>query len=182
MAINDDIPKSRITLTYRTQVQGEPEDVTLPFRVLVLGDLSQGTSKDRGVDLDQRQIRTLDGGNLGKVMADMKMTLDLDVPNRINPSSGQGMLKVKLPITSMKSFAPAEVAQQVPKVKALLLLKKLLLEAQANIDNRKEFRRLLRELAKDKDAIEALRQQLPGFQDFKLPEHRALPATDDDQG
>lgn len=173
MAINDEIPKSRITLTYRTQVHGEPEDVTLPFRVLVMGDLSGGKSKDRQQDLDQRQIRTLDGTNLDRVMADMNMTLEMSVANRINPSAGGGELKVALPIRSMKSFAPAEVAQNVPKIRALLLLKKLLLEAQANLDNRKDFRRLLRELARDKGAIEALRQQLPGYENFQVPERKA---------
>jgi type VI secretion system protein ImpB len=37
MAITDEIPKSRLTLTYRTNVHGEAEDVALPFRVLVMG-------------------------------------------------------------------------------------------------------------------------------------------------
>jgi len=69
----------------------------------------------------------------------------------------------------MKSFSAAEVAKNVPKVRSLLLLKKLLLEVQANIDNRKDFRRLLRELAQDKDAITKLLAELQGFDDFKIP-------------
>jgi type VI secretion system protein ImpB len=56
-----------------------------------------------------------------------------------------------------------------------LLLKKLLLEVQANLDNRKEFRRLLRELASDKEAIAALQKELKGFDDFKVP--ATLPAN-----
>jgi type VI secretion system protein ImpB len=50
MGVNDEIPKSRITLTYKTEVQGEPAVVDLPFRLLVLGDFSGGSSKDRQVD------------------------------------------------------------------------------------------------------------------------------------
>jgi type VI secretion system protein ImpB len=170
-SINDEIPKSRITLTYRTEVHGEPEDVTLPFRVLVMGDLSRGTSKDRKVDLDQRQIRGLDGKNLNAVMKDMNMTLHLSsVENKINPDQSEGEFSVDLPITSMNSFSPAEIANNVPKIRALLLLKKLLLEAQANLDNRKDFRKLLRALATAPGAIDALRQQLPGFDTFQLPE------------
>lgn len=179
MAITDDIPKSRITLTYRTEVQGELESITLPFRVLIMGDLSNKMSKDRKVDLDQRQIRSLDGKNLDKVIADMNMVLELEVANRINPQNGGSQMKVSLPITSMRSFSPAEIAQNVPKIKALLLLKKLLLEAQANLDNRKEFRKLLRDLASKKENIEALQQQLSGFENFRLPERSASSGNDE---
>ncbi len=168
MAITDEIPKSRLTLTYRTNVYGTPEDVTLPFRLLIMGDLSQGTSKDRKVDLDQRHIRQLDGKNLNSVMKDMNMSVKVSVPNRIDPDRSES-LEVTLPITGMKSFTPAEIAENVPKVRALLLLKKLLLEVQSNLDNRKEFRQLLRQLAQDPSAAEALKEELKGFDDFKVP-------------
>jgi type VI secretion system protein ImpB len=168
MAITDEIPKSRLTLTYRTTVRGEPEEVQLPFRLVVMGDLSGGSSKDRQVDLDRRTLRRLDGKNLNEVMADMNMSVKMSVPNKIDPEHAEE-LAVELPISSMRSFTPAEVARNVPKVKALLLLKKLLLEVQANIDNRKEFRRLLRELAQDKTALDGILKELEGFDDFKVP-------------
>lgn len=169
MAITDEIPKSRLTLTYRTTVTGTSQEVQLPFRVVVMGDLSGGSSRDRKVDIDKRLLRRLDGKNLDDVMADMQMSVQLSVPNRIDPDKGSD-LQVKLPVTSMRSLSPAEVAKNVPKIKSLLLLKKLLLEVQANIDNRKEFRRLLRQLAADKNAIQTLRKELPGFDCFKVPE------------
>jgi type VI secretion system protein ImpB len=168
MAITDEIPKSRLTLTYRTNVSGAAEDVTLPFRLLIMGDLSNGTSKDRKVDLDQRQIRQLDGKNLDEVMTDMNMSLSFSVPNRIDPSKAE-TLSVTLPVNGMKSFTPAAVAQHVPKVRSLLLLRKLLLEVQSTLDNKKEFRTLLRQLAQNPDAVQALRDELQGFDDFKVP-------------
>jgi type VI secretion system protein ImpB len=168
MAITDEIPKSRLTLTYRTNVSGTPEDITLPFRLLIMGDLSSGTSKDRKVDLDQRHIRQLDGKNLNNVMKDMNMSVTMKVANKIDPDRSED-LEVTLPITGMKSFTPAEIAEHVPKVRALLLLKKLLLEVQSNLDNRKEFRQLLRALAANPDAAAALKQELAGFDDFKVP-------------
>ncbi len=169
MAITDEIPKSRITLTYRTTVHGQPEDVTLPFRVLVMGDLSKGSSKDRALELDKRQIRRLDGRNLNQVMGDMGMSVKFDVTNRINPKSAGEQFDVTLPITSTKSFLPAQVAQHIPRIKALLLLKKLLLEAQANFDNSKAFRALLREAAQTDGSIDALLKELPKFESYKLP-------------
>jgi type VI secretion system protein ImpB len=169
MAITDEIPKSRLTLTYRTNVNGAPEDMTLPFRVLIMGDLSNGTSKDRSVDLDLRSIRQLDGKNLNNLMADMKMSVKVTVPNRIDPDKSES-LEMTLPIEGMKSFTPAEIAEHVPKIKALLLLRKLLLEVQNNIDNRKEFRTLLRQLAENPEAAAALREELAGFDGFKVPQ------------
>lgn len=177
MAITDEIPKSRITLTYRIPQGVEHKEVNLPFRVLILGDLSSGTSKDRKLELDKREIRRLDGKNLNKVMADMNMSIEATVPNRIDPANAE-TLTVKLPITSMKSFSPAEVARNVPKVRALLLLKKLLLEIQANIDNSKDFRKLLRALAGNEQAAEELKKQLAGFESFQLPPGR--PAASDE--
>jgi type VI secretion system protein ImpB len=168
MAITDEIPKSRVTLTYRTTVTGRSEEVQLPFRVVVMGDLSGGSSRDRRVELDRRTLRRLDGKNLDEVMSDMKMSVSMTVPNRIDPDRAPEV-SVTLPVASMRSFTPAEVAKNVPKVRSLLLLKKLLLEVQANIDNRKEFRRLLRQLAQDKNAVEALMKELQGFDDFKVP-------------
>ena len=85
MAINDEIPKSRLTLTYRTTVSGEAEEVQLPFRLVVMGDLSGGTSRDRQVDLDARNLRRLDGKNLDDVISDMKMSVSVNVPNRVDP-------------------------------------------------------------------------------------------------
>ncbi|HEX2580272.1 MAG TPA: type VI secretion system contractile sheath small subunit, partial [Rhabdochlamydiaceae bacterium] len=63
MAVQDETPKSRITLTYKTEVQGEPAVVDLPFRILALGDFSGGSSKDRQIDLEERGLRSLDGKN-----------------------------------------------------------------------------------------------------------------------
>ncbi|XXF80719.1 type VI secretion system contractile sheath small subunit [Myxococcaceae bacterium GXIMD 01537] len=173
MAVNDDIPKSRITLTYRTNVNGEPVDTVLPLRLLLMGDFSNGSSVDRKKDLDQRQIRNLDGKNLNQMMKDMGMSTSFKVPNKIDPDNA-AELDVTLKIDSMKSFTPVEIANQIPKVRALLLLRKLLLEVQANLDNSKEFRGLVRELAKDKAAIADLQAKLPGFEGFKLP--KQLPA------
>ncbi|RYZ43931.1 MAG: type VI secretion system contractile sheath small subunit [Myxococcaceae bacterium] len=173
MAITDEIPRSRITLTYRTQVNGTRADKALPFRLLVMGDFSKGTSVDRKKDLDQREIRNLDGKNLNQVIQNMGMTLEFSVPNRVDrpdPADGSaGTLPVKLKLDSLKSFSPVEVARQVPKINALLTLRKLLLELQGNLDNRKEFRQLVRQLAQDPQAVARLKTELAEFSSLGLP-------------
>lgn len=174
MPVNDDIPESRLMLTYRTTVNGEPRDVDLPFRLLILGDLSQGASKDRREyqvevaeqdengeisrktvtkkdGLDARKLRTLDGENLDKVMRDMDIHLKMQVQNRIDvplPPEERPPLSVELKFDSMDAFSPRAIVRSVPQLQALSMLKTLLQEVQANLDNRKEFRELIRLLNK----------------------------------
>jgi type VI secretion system protein ImpB len=168
MAIQDEIPKSRLTLRYKTEVSGQPEDLTLPLRMLVTGDFSLGSSKDRKVDLDERRLRNMDGKNTDAVMKDMGMSLKFAVPNKIDPESEEDM-NVEIPIDSMKAFLPDHIAQNVPKLKGILMLKQLLEEVMSNVDNRKEFRNLLGKLLSDQEALGKMMEQLKGFESFKLP-------------
>ncbi|MDY7233067.1 type VI secretion system contractile sheath small subunit [Hyalangium rubrum] len=190
MAIQDELPKSRITLTYRTTINGEPETVKLPLRLLILGDFSLGTSADRRekdengkdkkneagdlkeIDLEARRMRTLNGRNLDDVMKDMKMSLKLDsITNFIDES---GPLPVELPITRMKSFHPDEIVQHVPKLKALLLLRKLLAEMQSSIDNRKDLRNAIYKLFEDEAQRKAIADELAAtHKSLKLPAGKA---------
>lgn len=167
MAIQDEIPKSRLTLRYRTEIQGKPEDVTLPLRLLVAGDLSQGASNDRKLDLEERRLRTLDGTNLDAVMKDMGMSLKFAVGNKIDPQNSDDM-NVDIPIESIKSFSPDEIAKHVPKLKGILQIKKLLEEVISNVDNRKEFRKLLNDLMGNEEALAKMLEQLKEYQSLKL--------------
>lgn len=168
MAIQDEIPKSRLTLRYKTEVNGQPEDISLPMRLMVTGDFSQGTSADRKVDLEERRIRNLDGTNLDATMKDMGMNLRFAVSNKIDPDKEED-LQVTLPIDSMKAFSPDQVAQNVPKLKGLLTMKRLMEEMLSNVDNRKEFRKLLDELMSKPENLEKVLAEMKGFEGFKLP-------------
>ena len=60
-----EIPKSRITLTYRIPQGIEKQELELPLRLVVMGNLSgskdgKNQSKDQKLDLDKRPIRRLD--------------------------------------------------------------------------------------------------------------------------
>ncbi len=168
MSIQDEIPKSRLTLRYKTEVNGQPEDLTLPLRLMITGDFSQGSSTDRALDLDERRLRNLDGTNTDTVMKDMGLKLNFAVDNKIDPEREED-LQVSLVIDSMKSFSPDQVAQQVPKLKGLLTIKTLISEMQSNVDNRKELRKLLDELMSNPENLEKVLADLKGFESFKLP-------------
>jgi len=168
MAIQDEIPKSRLTLRYKTEVNGQLEDMTLPLRLLITGDFSQGSSTDRKLDLDERRIRNLDGTNTDEVMKDMGLGLNFTVENKIDPEREED-LQISLPINSMKSFSPDQVAEHVPRLKGLLTLKQLIGEMLTNVDNRKEFHKLLDELMSNPENIQKVLADLKGFESFKLP-------------
>jgi type VI secretion system protein ImpB len=168
--IQDQLPKSRITLVYRTTINGQEEDVKLPFRVVVLGDFSLGSAKDRQVDLEERKLRSVTGSNLNELMKDMGMSVSFEVDDKIS-SDGDGKIAVELPIDRMKSFHPDEIVQHVPKLKALMMMRKLLLEMQSDIDNRKELRRTLYELFSNKEQLQKLleSEQLKSYASMRLP-------------
>ncbi len=168
MAIQDEIPQSRLTLRYKTEVSGEPADITLPLRLMILGDFSLGSSTDRQLDLDERRVRNLDGTNTDATMKDMGMSLKFTVDNKIDPNN-EPELEISLPIDSMKSFSPDQVAEHVPKLKGLLTLKQLVAEMLTNVNNRKELHKLLNELMSNSENKDKILADLKGFEGFKLP-------------
>jgi len=166
MPIQDNIPQSRLTLTYRTEIQGARQDITLPFRMLVLAEFSSANrpSTDRRKDLPERASRPLSGRNLTPIMKDMDIRLNFAVQNHINPED-RGTLPVDLKVSSIDSFSPAHIADSVKEVKALLIIKQLLLEMQAYIDNEKEVRRDIYEIYKDDELRKKLLED-PALQQF----------------
>lgn len=168
MAIQDEIPQSRLTLRYKTEVNGQPADLTLPLRLMILGDFSLGSSNDRKLDLDERRVRNLDGTNTDATMKDMGMSLSFTVDNKIDPNH-EPELEISLPIDSMKSFSPDQVAEHVPKLKGLLTLKQLVGEMLTNVNNRKELHKLLNEMMSNSENKDKILSDLKGFEGFKLP-------------
>ena len=91
------------------------QDVSLPFRILVLADFSLGTSTDRKLDLAERKLRPLTGRNLDPLIKDMKMRLRTTVQNCIDPDNAESV-DVDIPIEGMKSFSPDQIAYNVVAV------------------------------------------------------------------
>ncbi|AJC48369.1 type VI secretion system contractile sheath small subunit [Allofrancisella guangzhouensis] len=166
MAVNDEIPKSRLMLRYKTEVDGELKDKELPFRLLVVGDLSQGLSNDRKQDFDERKIRHMDG-TIDSMMKDMNMELNISVANRITPTKSPN-LDVKLKIDSMKSFQPGVIAESVPQLKSLIKLREMVQEFESTVDNNKGFRNLVKEILRDESTLEKIKQELPALESFKM--------------
>lgn len=175
-SIQDIIPRSRLNLRYRTMIEGELKEVELPFRIMLMGDLSHGSSTDREIDLESRRLRTLDGRNLDAVIENMRITLKTTVKNRVAPSDET--LDVSIPIKSRASFNPDQVAVNVPKIRGLMLLRKLILEMQSSIDNRKELRRLVQEIWSSPEQLQKLQKELEAYASYRLQNSKSLPAAE----
>ena len=153
MSIQDEIPKSRLTLRYETEVNGQLADITLPLRLLITGDFSQGTSKDSKTDFDERRVRNMNGTNTDAVMKDMGMSLNFQVENHIDAQRGGDDMAISLPIDSIKSFTPDHVVDYIPKLKGLV----------------RDLHKLMDELLSKPENLGNVLADLKGFESFKIP-------------
>jgi type VI secretion system protein ImpB len=150
MTARNTVPRSRISLTYDTRQPDQArKEKELPLRLLVMGDLTGRANKPDGQagqePFENRKIHNLNGGNLDTVISKLGITVELDnIPNHVTRDGTP--FRIVLPISSMASFEPGEVVHHIEPAQQLLKIRKLLLELQAQVDNNKEFRRLLREL------------------------------------
>ena len=163
VAIQDEIPKSRITLRYRTDISGEPKDITLPFRLLILGDFSNENPSHKS--FEERQVISFDAKNrnLSKVMEEMKITLEVtDTDNE----------KHTLPIKNIKSFLPIQIINEIPKLKKIADAKNKLNALVSSINNSSKFRNAIKLIIEDEGKLTELKKLLsPSYADnAKLPE------------
>lgn len=101
-------------------------------------------------------------------MRPASVPLSFQVPNRIDSNLDE-VLNVDLPIGDRKSFSPVKVAQNVPQLRALLMMRRLLVEAMSNIDNRRALRRLIQETYQSPEALQAARDALAAYVGYRLP-------------
>lgn len=170
--------KSRITLQYRTQIDGVPATVNLPFRLLVLGDFSGGmNSPDRkeSVPLERRSLRSIQGAGktFDKVIEDMQIDVPLSVPNQLRAGGlgvGQGkQVDFTFRLRGMSDFLPESIVEQVGELKALSLFNTLLAEMQSWIDNNSQVRNTIRSIYQDPTTLNNIKEKLADYKSLILP-------------
>lgn len=149
MSIQDIIPKSRLTLRYKTEIHGQPEDIDLPFRLLIAGDLSGKNTKK--VAFDARSMLNFNGGNTDATMKKMRINVSVkDSDENIHT----------LPITEMDSFRPENITQSVEPMREMLKAKNQLNHLLSSMNNSAKFRMALKNLIDNPEAKEALKELL----------------------
>jgi type VI secretion system protein ImpC len=105
----------RVNLTYKSKVGDRVEDVELPFKVMVLVDL---TLDDRSDVFDQQKPIRLDSDKIDIIFQQLKPALNLKVEDKL--SEDEGDLLLQMSFDSIDSFSPAKVMDAVPALGALL--------------------------------------------------------------
>ena len=166
MAIQDTLPKSRLTLRYRTEINGEPEDIELPLRLLVLGDFSGKHSPK--TSFDERKMVSFDRKHLKINDIMEKMNIHLQVTD-----SNEQLHTI--PIKNMNSFLPGHIIKSITTMDEMVKAKNLLNALLSSINNSSKFRSALTTLMADETSLASLKSLLaPGYQkNATLPEHLA---------
>ncbi|MBK2125037.1 type VI secretion system contractile sheath small subunit [Fangia hongkongensis] len=174
MAVNKKIPQSRLMIQYDTRVEGEPKKKELPYRLLVIGDLSKGKSKDAKKEFEDRSVRVVKNG-IDAALKDMDISANISVPNSINPQKS-AMLNINYKFNSVGDFQPDKIAKKVPELNALLKLKEMLSSFEKDIDNNRTLKKTIDKIFSNKEALSQLKTELPQLDSYRLhsPEPEAL--------
>src|SRR6056297_3179283 len=83
-------------------------EAQMPLRLLLVADLAPQLRPSR----TETRVRRVDANSFAGLMEDWQPALRLDVENRLGPQPPS--LEIGLRFTSLKDFAPAAIARQIP--------------------------------------------------------------------
>ncbi|MCP4582189.1 MAG: type VI secretion system contractile sheath small subunit [candidate division Zixibacteria bacterium] len=149
MSIQDVLPKSRITLKYRTEIHGQPEDIVLPLRLLVIGDFSGKNSDKR--EFEEREVINVPGKSLRSVMDNLQVQMKVQSTDEDDHT---------INLKDISSFSPAEIVLQLPGLRRLLYGEKILTHVRSSLDNSKKFRKAMMKMIEDKDSVKLIKEKL----------------------
>lgn len=149
-------PRERVNIRYKSAAAGAHEDVELPLRILLLGDLT-GAADPR--PLDEREPVSVDKDNFAEVMAAQGLRASVDVPDHLSGEPG-ATLHVDLAFRSLADFRPEGLVQQVEPLRRLKELRDALRSLRSSSANVPGFLRRVQELLKDPAQRERLLREL----------------------
>ena len=149
-------PKERVNITYKPATGDQQEEVELPLRIMMMGDY---TGKPDDTPLEERKPINIDKDNFGEVMAEQKLSLDLNVDDKLSGDEGNEMA-VSLRFDSLKDFTPEGIAEQVPELRQLMQLRSALTALKGTLGNIPKFRKKIQGLLGDDAARERLMGEL----------------------
>jgi len=152
----EEIPASRVNIKYVKYVGDAQEEVELPLKLLVVGDY---TMREDNTPVEDRKRININKNNFASVMKEQNLRLNFNVKNVLSGEEGDE-LNIDLKIDGLEDFLPENIAKQVPELKVLLEVRKLLLDLKGRVVNNTEFRRMLSQILQDPQKAEALKSQL----------------------
>ncbi|MEM7351092.1 MAG: type VI secretion system contractile sheath small subunit [Acidobacteriota bacterium] len=160
-SFQNEVPPSRINIRYVKDIGDAQEKVELPLKLMLVGDYAQQGGDDTPVE-ERERIR-IDKNNFENVMKEMNLKLSFNVPNRLSEREGDE-LKVALDIKKLRDFTPDRIVEQVPELREMIELRRLLTDLKAKVITNREFRqaldRILVKGGKDAEHLETIRSEL----------------------
>ncbi len=149
-------PKERVNIVYKSQTGDAQEESELPLKVLMVGDY---TGRSDETPLEERKPISVDKENFNEVLANQKLELSVNVPNRLVDEKDASM-SVKLDFQKLDDFAPEGIVNQVPELKKLLELRSALTALKGPLGNIPAFRKKIEALLGDEQAKKKLMKEL----------------------
>jgi type VI secretion system protein ImpB len=149
-------PKERINIVYKPATGDAQEDVELPLKLLFIGDY---TGRPDPRPLEERKPINIDKDNFQQVLAEQKLALHLQVPDKLSNEKGSS-LNVDLQFKKLSDFAPEAVAKQVPELRRLLELRGALTALKGPLGNVPAFKKKIQSLLNDDGARAKLMGEL----------------------
>ena len=170
-SFQNEIPPARINIKYVNRTEGQ-EAVELPLRLLILGDYTQREpSPDDPLLEEVESISIKKADDFESVMKEMKLGINLIVDNKLVDEEGEKM-SVDLEFPDLKAFEPESIAEQVPELKKLLMVRHLLNDLKNYVITNRKFQQELNKIVNDESDFESLSQ--------KLEELVSLPGSESD--
>jgi type VI secretion system protein ImpB len=158
-SFQNEIPPARINIKYVNKTEGQ-EAVELPLRLLILGDYTQREpSPDDPLLKEVEPISITKADDFESVMKEMKWKIDLLVDNKLVDEEGEKM-SVDLEFPDLKAFEPESIAEQVPELKKLLMVRHLLNDLKNYVITNRKFQQELNKIVSDESDFASLTQKL----------------------
>ncbi len=138
--------KKRINVQFKPATGGAVEEIELPMKVMVLGDFLQ--RHDPRALMDRKPV-SVNKNNFAEVMANQKLSVDINVANVLEDGKSENSIPVSLNIESMRDFEPGKVLEQVPATNKLLRIREALTALKGPMGNMPAFRKALEAVLSD---------------------------------
>lgn len=138
-------PKERVNIRYRSAAGGAVEDVELPLRILMLGDLT-GRADER--PLEEREPVSINKDNFADVMTAQDLRAEVTVADHLGDDP-DGTLQAELRFATLADFRPEGIVDQVEALRRLKELRDALRYLKSSSANVPGFLRRVQDLLKD---------------------------------
>jgi type VI secretion system protein ImpB len=134
---------SRVNITLDVETHGARRKKELPLKLLILGNFSHHKNTN---PLSHRDRINISQHNIDDVLATVSPRITIE-----NNS---------LEFKKLKDFLPDNVIQQIPALRKLVSMRNLLKDLKSNLIDNAVFRKALENLAKDKNALLKLHEDI----------------------